>query len=188
MIAIDAALAIYRFIRWLNHMMSCFLAFFSRNAAYFYIVVEDGSQLPLTPYNYAVQYPVNLLVIYYTPIGTKYRFVPKIQDSYLTETNLTAQLAVDDIKSAYGIVAAPTYKLLGINIKIGNREYNLPTDEFVVTGSSIFSETFTRWLCRNYLHVPCSSASVTIIDESIRLLTITEEIVFHRDKYTMKQE
>ena len=188
-IAMEAALALYRFVRWMNRCLAWLLAWFYRDAAYFYIVADDGTQLSLTAYNYAVFYPANLLVIYYTPSGTKYRFVPKLHDAqYLQETNRTAEAAIADIKSAYSRATVPKYKLLGIHVKVGSCEMNVAPDQFVVEGSTVFSVPFKRWLCRHYLHTPYAAMTVTIIDESIRLLTIDDEITFHRDKYLTKEE
>jgi len=71
----EIAFFLYRLLRWCNWCTLLVLRIFRSNVAQYFLLTNDGTQLPLTAYNYAVLQPATLLVIYYSPTATKYRMV-----------------------------------------------------------------------------------------------------------------
>jgi len=182
MILEEMAFFLYRLLRWLNWGCLIVLRAFRRNVTHYFLITADGTQLPLTAYNYAVLQPTTMLVIYYTPTETKYRMVTPAVG------NGTASEVVAELRSAYTTFEAPSYSFLGLNVEVSERTFTVPPQEFMVAGSTIFSPVFNLWLCKNYLHVPpTSQVTATFIDNLIRVVTVTSEVVLQKDKYVVKQ-
>ena len=58
----------------------------------------------------------------------------------------------------------------------------------MTVGSTLFTPVFNLWLCKHYLHIPPSEHSVvTFIDDKVRMVAVTSEVVLLRDKYVVKQ-
>jgi hypothetical protein len=182
MILEELAFFLYRFVRWLNWGCLVILRAFRRNVTCYFLIANDGTQLPLTAYNYAVLQPTTLLVIYYTPRETKYRIVTPAVG------NGTASEIVEELKSAYTTYEAPSYMFLGLNVDVHERSYAVPPQEFMVAGSTLFSPVFNLWLCKNYLHVKATTqVTATFIDDLIRVVTVSSDVVLQKDKYVLKQ-
>jgi hypothetical protein len=64
------------------------------------------------------------------------------------------------------------YKVLGMSIRIGGKDYILPPNDFIVSGNELFNEIFTLWLCKHYLYIsPHITCTVTILDENADMHT-----------------
>ena len=179
----EMAFFLYRLLRWLNWVTLVVLRTFRRNVTHYFLIAEDGTQLPLTAYNYAVLQPATLLVIYYSPSATKYRMVSPALDP-----NATAGDVVADLRSAYSTYEEPRYSFLGLSVQLGDASFSIPPQEFMVVGSTLFTPIFNLWLCRNYLHVPpTSEIAATFIDDVVRMVAVSSDVVLQRDKYVVKQ-
>jgi len=179
----DMAFLLYRFLRWMNRFMIFVLRLFKRTVTQYFIVAADGTQLPLTAYNYAVMQPATLLVIYYSRTDTKYRMIAPV-----TETAPSAGDVVQEIEAAYRNFEVPSYSFLGISVSVGRGSYDVPPQDFMVVGSRLFTKTFNLWLCKNYLHVtPSDDIQVTFIDDAVRVVAVTSDVTLLSDKYLVKQ-
>ena len=182
MILEELAFFLYRLLRWVNWGCLVVLRAFRRNVTQYFLITADGTQLPLTAYNYAVLQPSTLLVIYYTPTETKYRMVAP------AFSNGTASEIVAELRSAYTSYEAPSYSFLGLSVEINERTFSVPPQEFMVVGSTMFTPVFNMWLCKNYLHVtPTPQVTATFIDDLIRVVTVSSDVVLQKDKYVLKQ-
>jgi hypothetical protein len=180
MLVEDIAFFIYRLSRWVNSIVIFVIRIFKKNVTRYYLVTSNGTPLPLTPLNYALMQPSTLLVIYYTPTMTKYRMLSIESDDYAEE-------AVEEIRSAYSECEVPSYAFIGMSVKVGEKTHELPAHEFMVAGSTLFSPVFNKWLCKHYLHVEPGEVEATFIDDLIRMVAVTSEVVLSRDKYVIKQ-
>jgi hypothetical protein len=62
------------------------------------------------------------------------------------------------------------YKVLGMSVRIRDKDYIIPPNDFLVGGNELFNETFTLWLCKHYLYIkPSTTCIVTILDENADL-------------------
>jgi hypothetical protein len=125
-------------------------------------------------------YPSTLLVIYYTPTSTKYRMLPIEREDDCVE-------AVAELKSAYSHCEPPSYSFLGLSVKVNNQLHEVPPNDFMVAGSIIFSPVFNKWLCKHYLHVAPGDVEATFIDDSVRMVAVTSDVLLQKDKYVVKQ-
>ena len=167
----EVAFIFYQLSRWIHWFTLLILRLFRRRITFYFSITDDGTQLPLT-----LEIPKTLMVIYYTPTSTKYRMVTP------EETD------IEELKSAYSTYEEPTYSFLGLSVSIDDVEYEIPSAEFMVVGSLLFSPIFNLWLCKNYLHVaPCSNIVATFIDDAVRMVAVTSEVFLHRDKYAIKR-
>jgi hypothetical protein len=167
----EVAFIFYQLSRWIHWFTLSILRLFRRRITFYFSIADDGTQTPLTD-----DIPKTLMVIYYTPTRTKYRMLTP------EETD------IEELKSAYSTYEEPTYSFLGLSVSIDDVEYEIPSDEFMVVGSLLFSPIFNLWLCKNYLHVtPSSNIVVTFIDDAVRMVAVTSEVFLHRDKYAVKR-
>jgi hypothetical protein len=150
---------LYRILCSLN--WACF-----GNVTSYYLVNDQGKQLNLSVVNYATVKPAALLVIYYTREGVKYLFLDNYRKGPSTEEEIR------DIKRAYQNYKPPDTKFIGINVTIGEDNFDLNAEEFMVAGSTLFTPTFNQWLCRHYLNIqPSRKLVATLIDVDINFQT-----------------
>lgn len=179
----EFALFIYKLYRWFNWISIKLIQLFKRDLTLYFIIANDGTQIPFTALDYAVMQPTYLLIIYYSSSSTKYRFVAPV-----IETGKNALQLAADIESAYKNYTEPDFTFLGMSVSINDCHYPLPPAEFMVVGSTIFSLPFNYWLCKHYLNIyPCNQVVATFIDDDIRMVTVSSDVLIMRDKYVVKQ-
>lgn len=179
----ELAFFIYKLYRWFNWVSIALIRLFKRDLTLYFIIANDGSQIPFTALDYAVMQPTYLLIIYYSSSGTKYRFVTPVVE-YGEDAR---QLAVV-IESAYRNYDEPDFTFLGMSVSIDDCHYPLPPAEFMVVGSTLFSTPFNYWLCKHYLNIqPCEQIVATFIDDDVRMVAVTSDVLIMRDKYAVKQ-
>lgn len=156
---------LYRFLCSLN--WACL-----RNVTSYYLINDQGKQLQLNVVNYATVDPAALLVIYYTREGTKYLFLDDYRKGPSTESELQA------IRRTYQNYKAPATKYIGMNVTMGDENFDLNAEEFMVAGSTLFTPIFNQWLCRHYLNAtPSRKLVATLIDSNIHF-TQTESPLY----------
>jgi len=144
-----------------------------RKIPYFFLVGEDGKQHPLNESN--IEKYNHLLVIYYTPAGTRYRFHP------LQKVNMYNTVGL--LKRIYRSFEEPKkQKLYAVNATIQERVHTINAIEFNIVGNEIFSRTFNLWLCYNYLHIaPSEHVEVSYIDDTTSIRVTNGPIRFDDD-------
>ena len=149
-----------------------------RTLPFYYLVGPDGKQHVLNDKNLALY--DNILVIYYTPAGTRYRFHPLFKNQGVCMAST--------IKSAYQSFVEPKkYKLFAVNATIHERVHTINAIEFNIVGNEIFSPIFNLWLCSNYLHIaPSVHVDVSYIDDSTSICYTRGPIYFERDALTIE--
>jgi hypothetical protein len=162
----------YRIARWLNWATIVFMKMFKRTITYYFVVLEDGTQLPFTETSNAS----TLLVIYYTPACTKYLMTP-----------LNKTLTCDEVRREYCLPTTPSYSFLGLSVTVDDTTHKVSPQEFMVVGSTLFSPVFNQWLCKHYLHVRPDKVVATIIDDSVRMTEVNSDVFLMQDKYVIKQ-
>jgi hypothetical protein len=172
---------------WVIQLLYYIYSFFAkaawfcrRNVEQYFLVAPDGKQYPLSDYNLTLY--DHLLVVYYTPVGTRYRFQPLHKSiGYCTATN---------IKSAYKSFQEPKkYKLYAVNATIHERVHTINAIEFNVLGNEIFTPVFNLWLCYNYLHIaPSLYVEVSYIDDSTSICITKGPIRFQQDALRIDTE
>lgn len=66
------------------------------------------------------------------------------------------------------------YSVLGMSVTIQNKQYILPSEQFIIQDNELFSEPLTLWLCKHYLHIdPCDTSTITMLDENADIQTGT---------------
>jgi hypothetical protein len=117
----------------------------------------------------------HLLVIYYTPNGTRYRF-QRLKEPLSSYT-------VPMLKSAFHVFTEPSqHKLFAVNATIHDHVYTINAIEFNVVGNEIFTPTFNLWLCRHYLHIPPSeTVDISYIDHTMSVCYTKEAINIDED-------
>ena len=165
---------------WLYRVLYYFYTFIvhlgwmcRRNIVSYHLVDSFGQQYCLTETN--LQFFDHLLVIYYTPNGTRYRF-QRLQQPLSSYT-------VPMLKSAFKNFTEPNqHKLFAVNATIHDHVYTINAIEFNVVGNEIFTPTFNLWLCRNYLHIPPSEVvDVSYIDHTMSVCFTKETILIDED-------
>jgi hypothetical protein len=164
---------IYSIYMWFTHIMW----WCRRHVEYYYLVGNDGKQYSLTEHN-LLSYK-HLLVVYYTPNGTRYRFHGITKD-------LTCN--VKTLKSAFKIHEEPKKnKLYAVNATVHDRVHTINAIEFNVIGNEIFTPTFNLWLCLHYLHiVPSEHIDVSYIDDQTCICSTKGPIFFDNDGVHIK--
>ena len=154
--------------------------FCRRNVERYFLVGPDGKQYSLSDYNLTLY--DHLLVIYYTPTGTRYRFQPL--HSSLGWKNAS------NIKSAYKTFQEPkVYKLYVVNAAIHERVHTINALEFNILGNEIFTPIFNLWLCRNYLHIaPSIHVDVYYINDSTSICVTKGPILFQQHALKIERE
>ena len=161
----------YRFIYYIYMFFVRAVWLCRRYVESYHVVGPDGKQYPLTEKNLKL-YP-NLLVIYYTQAGTRYRF-----------HNLNAApYTVMSVRNTYKTFSEPKRnKLFAVNATINERVHTINAIEFNVVGNEIFTPMFNLWLCLNYLHVAASEhLDISYIDNNTDICTTRGPITFHED-------
>lgn len=172
---------------WIIQLLYYIYSFFAnaawfcrRNVEQYFLVGPDGKQYVLSDYNLTLY--DHLLVVYYTPAGTRYRFQPLHKSiGCYTATN---------IKSAYKSFQEPKkYKLYAVNATIHERVHTINAIEFNIVGNEIFTPVFNLWLCYNYLHIaPSVHVEVSYIDDSTSICITKGPIHFQQDALRIELE
>ena len=139
-----------------------------------YLVDVHGNQLPLTEYYLETgDFPMTLLIIFYTKQGIRYRFVDIGNiDIAAVEETLTSCIAW----------SPPDYKIFGLMVRIKDHEYVMDPNEFSVLGNKWFTVSFNRWLCKNYLNVPVSDEiEAMIINSDMNMEVLTTPVLVHEN-------
>ena len=122
------------------------------------LVDDEGNQLALTDDHLASGAGTTMLTIFYTKVGTRYRFVP------LDAEDRSAL----DLISAYRTWTAPRQSIFGLMVEWKDHQHYLDPSEFAVVGNCLFTQQFTRWLCKHYLHiVEADKVDITVIDSDM---------------------
>jgi hypothetical protein len=164
---------LYRLYEW----FTCLFWFCKRNVTYYYLVDEKGYQHLLN--DETLPCYKTLLVIYYTPNCTRYRFHP-VTGSYATSQQL---------RQTYSSYSEPEkYKLFAVNISIHDQVHTINALEFNIIGNELFTPVFKLWLCYNYLHVnPTTDFNVSYIDDDTVINTTKGPITFYENKMEVGQ-
>ena len=179
---VDFAVYFYRWFRTFSALLQSCLKLFRRNATLFYVIYPDGTQHQLTASTYSAANPLCILVVYYSSSGVKYRFL----DLYPKEQ---PHLEIKEIMSAYQSYEVPDYNFLALSLHVDDTEYAIPPDEFTVVGSTIFTPTFTRWLCKYYLYVATGEKTkVTFIDNQVQVGHSNGPIILYRESYHLSKD
>lgn len=155
----------YKIWRTLNFYFKTFLDLFTTQIPFYYLVSPMGDQVELDD-SKLVRYPLNLLVIYYTSHGTKYRFA-----------ELDKPATAEEIVQAYRTFKVPRYRLLAISLTSADDEaFSLPPEEFTIIGNNLSTRTFHYWLCKHYLHTAPKDLVCSVIDENANLLVVPNKL------------
>jgi hypothetical protein len=104
----------------------------------FYKITRDGDQLSMMD-------------------NTPFEYILHIQND--------GKLRYHFMKENY--VLTHPYSVLGMSITIQNKQYILPSEQFIIQDNELFNETMTLWLCKHYLYItPCNKSTITILDEN----------------------
>jgi len=146
-----------------------------------YLVDVNGNQLPLTEYFLETgDFPMTLLIIFYTKQGVRYRFVD------IGNVDLAS---VEETLSSCRTWSAPDYKIFGLMVRIKDHEHVMDPSEFAVVGNKWFTRVFNRWLCKNYLNVPVSDEiEGIIINSEMNMETLSTPVVIHEDALQVFEE
>ena len=170
---------IYRIFYYIYTMFTHLGWLCRRNIESYHLIGPDGKQHPLTDNNLCKF--EHLLVIYYTPAGTRYRFQHLQQKDVCT---------IDTIKKTYRTFHEPKkYKLFAVNATVHEHVYTINAIEFNIIGNEIFTLIFNLWLCRNYLHIaPSEFIDVCYIDENTMVCCTKGPIIFKEDCLHIEEE
>jgi len=159
-------LFLYKIWRALNFYMKLFLDLFTAQIPFYYLVTPLGCQIELTDEGLAGEEPANLLVVYYTSHGTKYRF-----------TEVSKPVTAKELTLAYSSFQVPRYRLLAISITSDEDEaFSLPPEEFNVVGNVLSTRPFNYWLCRHYLNISQKDLVCSVIDENANLILVPSKL------------
>ena len=159
-------LFLYKIWRALNYYFKLFLDLFTTQIPFYYLVTPMGDQIELTDSSLNANETVNLLVIYYTSHGTKYRFA-----------ELDKPVTTDEIVKAYRFFQLPRYRILAISLTSNDDEaFSLPPEEFTIIGNVLSTRTFHYWLCKHYLHTSPKDLICSIIDENANLIVVPSKL------------
>ncbi len=122
------------------------------------LVDDDGNQVALTDEHLQTGAGSTMLTIFYSKSGTRYRFVPLDHEDRLAA----------DLVSAYRCWTPPRKTIYGLMVEWKDHQHYLDPNEFAVVGNCLFTQQFTRWLCKHYLHISeADKVDVTVIDSDM---------------------
>ena len=128
-----------------------------------FMISEDGEQLPLYESTYK---PIwGFLTIYNKNYNYKYKFTRNFEIS-------------DPI--------VPTYKWFGLQITVGNKQYALDINEYLVVPNILFTDPIKLWICRKLGIQPTTKMIISIINEDVKLVNI-DSIELYENNYKCEQ-
>lgn len=152
----DVALFFYICLRNIIRWWTCLLNFFQK-APQFYYVDDDGVQRDFT------DGAGHVLVVYSRP--RKFLFLPnaKVTD-------------IATFKETHQTYAEAVIPYMGIEVVANDFSYSIDPHEFMVEGSTLFTPTFNKWLCRYMLGIDITPLTVTVVDNDVQVVTIDRPI------------
>ena len=153
----DVALFFYICIRQLIQWWASFLNLF-RKPPQFYYVDDEGVQREFDTLKSS-----NVLVVYSRP--RKFLFLPNAIVTHL-----------DAFKETHRTYSEAVLPYMGIEVVANDFSYSIDPHEFMVEGSTLFTPTFNKWLCRYVLGIDVTTLTVTVVDNDVQVVTIDRPI------------
>jgi len=153
----EVALFFYICLRQLFGWWARLLNFFQK-APQFYYVDDDGVQRAFETLKSS-----NVLVVYSRP--RKFLFLPN--------AIVTDIAAFKEAHQTYSETALP---YMGIEVVANDFSYSIDPHDFMVEGSTLFTPTFNKWMCRYVLGIDVTPLTVTVVDNDVQVVTIDRPI------------
>ena len=163
----------YKFCRWINHICQLFLKLFTVQIPFYYVVTPRGNQKELNDEH--LEDASHLLVVYYTSLGIRYRFV-----------ELAKPVVASELMKAYSSYRVPTYRLLAITFSSSDNSFTIPPEEFSVVGNCLGTKVFHYWLCRHYFHIPLDDLTCSVIDDCANLKPVPTKLILNENELVIE--
>jgi hypothetical protein len=153
----EVALFFYICIRQLMQWWAYLLNFFQKPPQFYY-VDDDGVQREFDTLKSS-----NVLVVYSRP--RKFLFLP---NAIVTD--------LDAFKEAHQTYSEAALPYMGIEVVANDFSYSIDPHDFMVEGSTLFTPTFNKWMCRYVLGIDVTPLAVTVVDNDVQVVTIDRPI------------
>ncbi len=140
-------------IRW----WTCFMNFFQKPPQFYY-VDDDGVQREFDTLKSS-----NVLVVYSRPRKFLFLHNAKVSD-------------LDAFKEAHQTYVEAALPYMGIEVVANDFSYSIDPHDFMVEGSTLFTQTFNKWLCRYVLGIDVAPLTVTVVDNNVQVVTVDRPI------------
>jgi hypothetical protein len=139
--------------------------YYAKESVSYYMITEQGKQIPIF---HDWDEPVwGFLTVYNTNYEYTYKFTPNF--------------VVDDL-------IVPSYKWMGLQVKLHNKYHMLNVTEFLVTPNFLFTNPMKLWLCHKLQVDPTTEMDITLVDEDVNLCKINHSIKIYKNNYLIDQQ
>ena len=144
------------FIVWAYNLFQSFKKwYYAKKSISYYMLTKEGKQIPIFQFS---DEPIwGFLTVY----NENYKFTPNY------DMNITV----------------PTYKWIGLEVKVHNKYYMLDVNEFLVSPNILFTNPMKLWLCHKLQVEPTPDMIVTIVDEDVNVIKIKHSIQLNKNNY-----
>jgi hypothetical protein len=133
--------------------------YYKKNEISYYMITEKGKQIPI--FHHCDEPIWGFLTEYNNNYEYKYKFTPNF--------------VIDEL-------SVPTYKWIGLQIKVHNKYHILNVNEFLVVPSILFTNPMKLWMCHNLQLEPTTDMIITLVDENVNVTTV-QRMELYKDKY-----
>lgn len=139
--------------------------YYTKKSISYYMITKQGKQIPIF---HDWDEPIwGFLTVYNTNYNYKYKFTPNYDMNILT---------------------VPTYKWMGLEVKVHNKYYMLDVNEYLVNPNFLFTNPMKLWLCHKLRVEPTTDMDITIVDENVNVLKINHSIKLYKNNYLIDQQ
>jgi hypothetical protein len=133
--------------------------YYTKESVTYYMITEKGKKIPI-------------FQDCHEPI---WGFLTEYNNNYDYKYKFTPNFVIDEL-------SVPTYKWMGLQIKVHNKYYMLNVNEFLVVPSILFTNPMKLWLCHKLQVEPTTEMIITLVDENVNVSTV-QSMELYKDKY-----
>jgi len=139
--------------------------YYTKHSVSYYMITNEGKQIPI--FRHCDEPIWGFLTIYNHNYEYKYKFTPNY--------------VLDDL-------TVPTYKWIGLQVKMHNKYYMLNVNEYLVTPNLLFTNPMKLWLCHKLKVDPTTDMDVTLVDEDVNVTKINHSVELYKNNYLIDQQ
>ncbi len=103
-------------------------------------------------------------------------FLTEYNNNYEYKYKFTPNFVIDEL-------TVPTYKWMGLEIKVHNKYHMLNINEFLVFPNLLFTDPMKLWMCYNLQLEPTTEMDITLVDQDVNVLKIKHSIELYKNNY-----